>query len=1196
MTSQVIKDLFSSTYRDDYAESDGYYRILFNPARAVQARELTQLQTIIQSEIARFGRNIFKEGAAVNPGGPTLNTAYEYVKLDITTYSLLSDTSTIVGKTFVGSSSNLNMKILEVVAATGSDPATVYVQYLGDASSGGATDLRATAGETITDGSTTLEVQTTNTTANPAVGRGVSFGVGKGDFFALGHFIFAPAQSLIVSKYSRSYTGVVGFTISEVIVTASDNSALYDNSTGTPNTTAPGADRYKITLSLIDENDVDSDGSFIFLAKIVDSKIVQHATGTEDYNKINELLALRTKEESGNYVTKPFKLSLKDVGDSDWLLAKVSAGTAYINGYRVNIPAPVELPLLKATSTQLEANEVVAANYGNYVNISSIQGVPNVNTFEQWTLMDDSSFNGSSIGTARVRAVEEDGSIYKYYLFDVQMSGNNGFASVKSLGADSDNWANIQLSNGAATLNNVKNNNLLFDLPRTRPSSLSDISFQVQKRFTTTTDASGNASLGSGNLSAGETWADVNSWIVVVDSSGENVSSSTTVTGAGSTTATLTGVGPSSSLVEVLAYVNKSSPSVRSKTLTNTTVTGTIDSDGNGIRYLDLGKADVFDVTRIRAADSDGADLTSSFIFDNGQRDNYYGNGRLIVRSGTSTPSGNVFARFRYFAAGAGDFFAVNSYSGISYGSIPTHTLSDGTVVNLRDAIDFRPYINNAGTGYSGTGSIVNSLPKTNDLITLDATYYLPRWSTVTLSEDGTLDIYNGEADSDPKYPSTSSNLMQLYKMKLGGNTLNDSDMIVKMVNNRRYTMEDIRLLDRRIERLEEYTTLNALETSTSTFNVLDSSGLQRIKAGFLADNFSSQAYSATSNAEYKASIDLSKKEVRPKVSVKATRLLYDSDASTNTVLKGDNVYVKYGHTAFITQDQVSNTENVNPFSIATHHGTITLSPASDEWIDTEQDADLVISGGVRIIGNTSTIYDYLRDNWFGTPIEEAEELEFTSVEEAQQAGYTVVSEQTIREVIDSRVINTVSIPYMRSRKVYFRVVGLIPYQQYWAFFDNVDVSSWVRSETFQNYAGTTEDYGNRYNNITEHPDGATTLISNAYGIIEGSFFIPSTNAIRFSSGTRQFKVLNVSVNIDENATSLAAANYSSVGAIETVQDTIETTREVLVELPPPPAVTPGSQGEESNEVRTHELPRSSSGVPNTNGYTQTGPDTWTRN
>ena len=63
------ENTFSSTYKDDFSEGDNYQRILFNSGKALQARELTQMQTIIQKQMERFGRNIFKEGSVVIPGG-----------------------------------------------------------------------------------------------------------------------------------------------------------------------------------------------------------------------------------------------------------------------------------------------------------------------------------------------------------------------------------------------------------------------------------------------------------------------------------------------------------------------------------------------------------------------------------------------------------------------------------------------------------------------------------------------------------------------------------------------------------------------------------------------------------------------------------------------------------------------------------------------------------------------------------------------------------------------------------------------------------------------------------------------------------------------------------------------------------------------------------------------------------------------
>ena len=49
MATNLTSTTFLSEYNDDYRDSDHYHRILFNNGRALQARELTQLQTIIQN-------------------------------------------------------------------------------------------------------------------------------------------------------------------------------------------------------------------------------------------------------------------------------------------------------------------------------------------------------------------------------------------------------------------------------------------------------------------------------------------------------------------------------------------------------------------------------------------------------------------------------------------------------------------------------------------------------------------------------------------------------------------------------------------------------------------------------------------------------------------------------------------------------------------------------------------------------------------------------------------------------------------------------------------------------------------------------------------------------------------------------------------------------------------------------------------
>ena len=82
MATTLTNSVFNTTYKDDFADSAGFHKILFNSGRALQARELTQLQTILQNQIQRFGDNVFKEGAVVKPGGANINPKYEFVKFD----------------------------------------------------------------------------------------------------------------------------------------------------------------------------------------------------------------------------------------------------------------------------------------------------------------------------------------------------------------------------------------------------------------------------------------------------------------------------------------------------------------------------------------------------------------------------------------------------------------------------------------------------------------------------------------------------------------------------------------------------------------------------------------------------------------------------------------------------------------------------------------------------------------------------------------------------------------------------------------------------------------------------------------------------------------------------------------------------------------------------------------------------------
>ena len=76
-------------YYDDFDENKDFHRVLYKPGFAVQSRELTQQQTILQDQVRKFGDHIFKTGSLVTDGQITIqntnyiNVATQYSGVDI---------------------------------------------------------------------------------------------------------------------------------------------------------------------------------------------------------------------------------------------------------------------------------------------------------------------------------------------------------------------------------------------------------------------------------------------------------------------------------------------------------------------------------------------------------------------------------------------------------------------------------------------------------------------------------------------------------------------------------------------------------------------------------------------------------------------------------------------------------------------------------------------------------------------------------------------------------------------------------------------------------------------------------------------------------------------------------------------------------------------------------------------------------
>ena len=77
-------DFNTEPYFDDYNPEKDFYRILFRPSYAVQARELTQSQSILSNQIDSFAKNIFQEGSVVTGAAHQLDDSVFYIKVQPT--------------------------------------------------------------------------------------------------------------------------------------------------------------------------------------------------------------------------------------------------------------------------------------------------------------------------------------------------------------------------------------------------------------------------------------------------------------------------------------------------------------------------------------------------------------------------------------------------------------------------------------------------------------------------------------------------------------------------------------------------------------------------------------------------------------------------------------------------------------------------------------------------------------------------------------------------------------------------------------------------------------------------------------------------------------------------------------------------------------------------------------------------------
>lgn len=318
-----------SPYWDDFDEAKKFLRVLFRPGVAVQARELTQLQTILQNQVSRLGNHLFEEGSMVIPGSLSFDDNASYIKLqnlNASSQDISTFLSEFEGKTIVGQTSGVKAVVVKATLSAGADPHTLHIKYIDSGT--------ATTAKTFTDNESILSVADTPRSArllsSAATGTGSLVSIQSGIYYIYGYFVLVDSQVIVLDKYSTTPSYRVGLRATETLVTSAEDASLNDNAQGSFNFAAPGAHRYKITLTL-EKIALDSilDESFIELLR-VNSGDIEYRVVKTDYSELEKTLARRTYDESGNYTVRPFNISVKEYRNNDrgqWV-----AGRSYLTG------------------------------------------------------------------------------------------------------------------------------------------------------------------------------------------------------------------------------------------------------------------------------------------------------------------------------------------------------------------------------------------------------------------------------------------------------------------------------------------------------------------------------------------------------------------------------------------------------------------------------------------------------------------------------------------------------------------------------------------------------------------------------------------------------------------------------------------------------------------------------------------------
>lgn len=808
-------------YFDDHDDTKNYHQVMFKPSKQVHSRELNQLQRILQEQIERFGETVLEKGSIVKGGNFYDYTSIPYVKIKD---SNINNQPIIIGNydgtKLIGKSSGVEALVLTSIAGYESkspDLNTLYMKYTKTGSDALGNDVKRFIPGEILEGykngirapELDIEVVTYGVDSNP-LGFGYAVSCGDGILFQKGFFTKFDNQIVVVEKYNNSPTGkVVGFRTDESIITHNADTSLRDNAYGSPNYNAPGADRVKLTPTLVVMHleDAELDPDFMAIQEYENGLIKTKKTDIVFSGAVYEELQKRTFEESGNYtVSGHMPTIVKSPGISDRPVVVIPSGTSYVNGKRVETTNNIYLDIEGTANDSGYITENVAAEMGNYVIASFLKGIFLLNTPTTVDLKDEvqpngSSNSGSTIGTCYVNMFKRnDVGNFEIYISGIKMNAGKSFSQTKSLRMGTSGYANLVLEGGKAVLKDSNKQGFMFPLGNSAVNNMAlEYKFEGVARFSYSLTGDGVITI---TLGANEEFPYEPGLVPTSKLTEILVGGSAFTPTAIPASAT---VSPDKKTI-TLDITNVGTPSGSSASITlpvlrNSTFAGKVSNilyvrqDMSNCIKTDpiyLGFSDVLKVVGIYKGSNltftettpGVVDVTKHFDFNRNDDVNFYKTSYIKPKSSINLLDTDrllikmvVLRRTHNAPYGIGAFspasYPIDDISPI----LPSNKIrSSDLSLDVRSSIDVRPIINNVAsiaTTPSGAsigtfasplkGNVLNSYGMTNNVsqiaypgknYIINYAYNLPRYDAIVLDEMGHFTIVRGFPSENPKMPS----------------------------------------------------------------------------------------------------------------------------------------------------------------------------------------------------------------------------------------------------------------------------------------------------------------------------------------------------------------------------------------------------------------------------------------------------------